>query len=99
MDNYIKTGEFVPKNKRDSEEYANYKDFEKIELPRRHYSLINFCVWAALILIPLGSYLCQTMMSGSVVRISIVAILCAAGIINYMNKSFECEYKLYVRFY
>lgn len=79
LDNYVKLGEFVPKNERDSEEYSSYKNYQKIELPRRYYSLINFCSWAALILIPLGTYLCQTMLSGSIIRISVVAILCASG--------------------
>ncbi|OXA50214.1 1-acyl-sn-glycerol-3-phosphate acyltransferase gamma [Folsomia candida] len=85
LDNYVKLGEFVPKNERDSEEYSSYKNYQKIELPRRYYSLINFCSWAALILIPLGTYLCQTMLSGSIIRISVVAILCASAYIGFNN--------------
>lgn len=69
----------MPSDCRNEPEYASYKGSEEIELPKRRYSLINFCTWAVIILVPLANYLLQTMISGSVLKISLVGLLCAAG--------------------
>lgn len=69
----------MPEKDRDKEEYASYKNFVTQDLPRRWYSVINFCCWSAVILLPLAWYLIQTAMSGSILRISIVGSLCGAG--------------------
>jgi len=70
----LETGKYDPKG-----ELKEYEKFEYFELPRRYYSLINICCWAAVILFPALYYLLKLLTSGSLLNVFIATSFMAIG--------------------
>ncbi len=80
MDNFLETGKYDPKG-----EMEEYKNFEYFELPRRYYSLINICCWAAVILLPALYFLIKMLTSGSLLNVFLATAFMALGENYWLN--------------
>ncbi|ODM93352.1 1-acyl-sn-glycerol-3-phosphate acyltransferase gamma [Orchesella cincta] len=75
FDTFLRTGEFLTKEQQALPEYQNFK---YMELPRRPFSLINFCFWALVILVPLLWLLFSVFTSGNYLKMGISLVLIVA---------------------
>jgi len=80
MDNYLTTGDFVPKDEKNKEEYQIYKGYEMFHLKRRLYTLFLYVFWILITLVPLANFVLRTFFTGSLLASASVLVV---GALSY----------------